>query len=214
MKGLMAAALLAALMSTIAAALNSAGTLVSVDIVKRLKPEISDQQQVRIGRITAIIVMIIAISWSPLIARFNSIFEAINTLLAVISPPISAVFIWGVFWKRGNHQAAIATFIGGFLLGLMAFLIDFPVFGNVRVLTDSWGISFMMQAWWLFVCSSVIYVVVSLLTPEPDYERIESVTMSSPLAFLKKEEGKKYNTPVILSIVLILIMMGLYILFG
>jgi solute:Na+ symporter, SSS family len=78
LKGLMAAALLAALMSTIAAALNSAGTLVSIDIVKRYRPHTSDKKQVLVGRVTALVVMIVAIAWSPLIARFNSIFEAIT----------------------------------------------------------------------------------------------------------------------------------------
>ncbi len=210
LKGLMAAALLAALMSTIAAALNSAGTLVSLDIVKRNWPQISDAKQVRIGRITAIVTMIVAVLWSPIIARFDSIFEAITVLLTVISPPISTVFLWGVFWKRGNHQGAIATFIGGFLLGLTAFLIDFPVFGNTKIITEIWGISFMMQAWWLFVCSSIIYVVVSLLTPRPDYSKIESCTLSSPLAFLKNEEGEIRNTPLILSGILMLVMILLY----
>ncbi len=214
LQGLMAAAMLAALMSTIAAALNSAGTLVSIDIVKRNRPKITDRQQVRIGRVTAIVVMIIAISWSPLIARFNSIFEAVVVLLSVISPPISAVFIWGVFWKRGNHQGAIAAFIGGFLLGLTAFLIDFPITGDVKVLTETWGISFMMQAWWLFVFSSIIYVAASLLTPPPDYKKIESVTLSSPGIFLKKEDGEKINMPLILSGILVLIMISLYILIG
>ena len=214
LKGLMAAALLAALMSTIAAALNSAGTLVSIDIVKRNNPEISDQKQVRIGRITAIVVMIIAISWSPLIARFNSIFEAVVVLLTVISPPISAVFIWGVFWKRGNHQGANATFIGGFILGLTAFLVDFPIIGDTKIITENWGMSFMMQAWWLFVCCSLIYVVVSLLTPAPHPSKVVNYTLDSPWSFLHKDEGEKYNIPLILSGVLILIMIFLYTIFG
>jgi len=210
LKGLMAAALLAALMSTIAAALNSAGTLVSIDIVKRNRPNTTDKQQVFIGRVTAVVVMIIAISWSPLIAKFNSIFEAISVLLAVISPPITAVFVWGVFWKRGNSQGALATFIGGLLLGLITFLFDFPAFGNVKIITDVWGISFMMQAWWLFVCSSIIYIVTSLLTPEPDYKKIEKCTMSAPLDFLKNDEGETRNLPLILSGLLILILILLY----
>ncbi len=158
--------------------------------------------------------MIIAISWSPLIAKFNSIFEAVVVLLSVISPPISAVFIWGVFWKRGNHQGAIWAFIGGFLLGLTAFLIDFPVAGDVKILTETWGISFMMQAWWLFVLSSIIYVSASLLSPPPDYDRIECVTLSSPLVLLKKEKGEKINMPLLLSGVLVLVMILLYWLFG
>ncbi|HKK46363.1 MAG TPA: hypothetical protein VJ964_12635, partial [Balneolaceae bacterium] len=208
--GLMSAALLAALMSTIAAALNSAGTLVTIDLVKRRNPDVSDEKQVYIGRVTAVIVMVIAILWSPLIAKFDSIFEAINVLLTVISPPITAVFIWGVFWKRGNSTGANATLIGGFILGLVDFLIDFPVIGSTKVITETWGISFMMQAWWLFVACSVILVSVSLATSKPDYERIGPYTMASPLAFLKtglEDGGKK---PLIGALCLIVIMVLLY----
>jgi len=163
-----------------------------------------------IGRVTAVIVMIVAISWSPLIARFNSIFEAINILLTVASPPITTVFVWGIFWKRGNSQAALASFIGGFVLGLAIFLVDFPVFGDVKIITNTWGISFMMQAWWLFVGTSIIYVLTSLVTPAPDFKKIESYTLSSPLAFLKKEEGQQFNVPLLLSGILLLIMIILY----
>jgi SSS family solute:Na+ symporter len=104
--------------------------------------------------------------------------------------------------------------VGGFLLGLAAFLVDFPVVGDVKILTETWGISFMMQAWWLFVISSIIYVVCSLLSAPPDYEKIESVTLSSPLMFLKKEKGEKINMPLILSGILVLVMILLYMLVG
>lgn len=208
--GLMSAALLAALMSTIAAALNSAGTLVSIDIFKTIKPDISDQKQVLVGRITAVIVMVIAILWSPIIAKFDSIFEAINILLTVISPPITAVFVWGVFWKRGNNSAAIATFTGGFVLGLITFLIDFPIIGQTKIITDGLGISFMMQAWWLFVGCSVIYVMTSLMTPAPSYERIKNYTLASPGAFLANYKEKGNKGPIALSIILLIIMVILY----
>ncbi|MDR8393808.1 sodium:solute symporter [Aliifodinibius sp. S!AR15-10] len=213
MVGLMSAALLAALMSTIAAALNSAGTLVSIDIYKSVKPGVSDKKQVFVGRITAVVVMIVAILWSPIIAQFDSIFEAINVLLTVISPPITAVFVWGVFWKRGNNPAAVATFVGGFILGVTAFLIDFPIVGDTKLLTEGLGISFMMQAWWLFVACSVIYVLTSLVTPEPDYDKIEDYTLSSPLAFLTSRVEEGGTRPLQFSLLLIVIMILLYITF-
>ena len=208
--GLMSAALLAAVMSTIAAALNSSATMISIDIFKTINPNITDLKQVFIGRIATIVIIIIAILWSPVISKFNSIFEAINILLTVISPPITTVFVWGVFWRRGNNPAAIATFIGGFILGLIAFLIDFPIIGETKLITESLGISFMMQAWWLFVACSVIYVVTSLMTPAPDYEKIKNYTLATPGAFLKKYEEQDNNKPLILAIILLIIMVILY----
>jgi len=81
-RGIIAAALLAALMSTIAAALNSTGALVAKDIAKHVRPDLSDEAQVRIGRISAVVVMLLAMLWSTQGGRFGSIFEAINKMPA------------------------------------------------------------------------------------------------------------------------------------
>ena len=210
--GLLSAALLSALMSTIAAALNSSATLVSVDIVKRLRPGITDRQQVRIGRWTAAVVMLLAIAWSPMIARFISIFDAINQILAVLSPPIATVFLLGVFWRRGNAAGAVTAIITGSLLGILAFMLDFPVFGDVKLISDGLHIPYMLQSFLLFVISSGIFVGVSLATAPPPQEKISTTTLESPLAFLKgKITG--ISDPRILSLILMAILVGLYIVF-
>ena len=210
--GLLSAALLSALMSTIAAALNSSATLVSVDIVKRLRPATTDRQQVRIGRWTAAAVMLLAIAWSPMIGRFISIFDAINQILAVLSPPIATVFLLGVFWRRGNAAGAVTAIIAGSLLGVLAFLLDFPVVGDVKVISDGLHIPYMLQSFLLFVISSVIFVVVSLATAPPPQEKIATTTLESPLAFLKgKITG--VTDPRILSLILISILIVLYVIF-
>ena len=133
----MAAALLAALMSTIAAALNSAGTLMAVDIVKHFRPATTDRQQVAIGRVTAVVVMLLAMAWSTQGDKFGSIFEAINKMPAqFLAPPITVVFLWGVFWRRGTKEAAIVTLILGFVLGFIVFLVDLPAFGDTQWISD------------------------------------------------------------------------------
>jgi SSS family solute:Na+ symporter len=187
LKGIMAATLLAALMSTIAAALNSTGTLVAVDIVKRLVPGVSDRRQIRIGRIAAVLVMILAMAWSTQGGRFSSIFEAINKIASAIAPPVAAVFLLGVFSKRGTAQAAFVTLISGLVLGVMAFCIDFEPISGYMYLTKGLGMPFMMQAWWLFVLCIAIYVMVSRFTPKPSAEVIEKYTWESPIAVLTRE---------------------------
>ena len=214
LKGLMSAALLAALMSTVAAALNSSATLVSVDIVKRARPATTDAQQVRIGKYTAVVVMLLAIAWSPMIERFRSIFDAINTILSVLAPPIAVVFLFGVFWKRGTKEASLVTIITGFVVGVLVFLIDFPAFGNVKIITETLGIPYMMQGWWLFVFLSFLFVLISYLTPEPDYEKIKDYTMDKPLNFLLKEKVTGITDPRILSLILVVIMVILYAVFS
>ena len=213
LKGVIAAGLLAALMSTIAAALNSSATLVAVDIVKRVKPETSDRAQVRIGQISTIVVMLLAMAWSTQGGRYSSIFEAINTIASYLAPPITAVFLWGVFWKRGTRQAALTTLVAGFLIGVVSFLIDLPVFGTEKVIAHGLGIPFMMQAWWMFCLCSVIFIVVSLLTPRPDPEKVAALTWKSPAAVLAHGRIQGLSDPRVLAGGLLALLTVLYIIF-
>ena len=87
LRGLMAAALLAALMSTIEAALNSTACVTAEDIVKRIRPETKDRSLVLIGRITAVVVILLAMAWSTQGGRFTSIFVAINKIPMMFAPP-------------------------------------------------------------------------------------------------------------------------------
>ncbi len=213
LKGLLAAALIAALMSTIAAGLNSTGTLVSIDIVKRLKPSVTDKNILLIGRITIVVVLISAAFWSPWIASFKSIFEAINVILVSIAPPVTAVMVMAVFWKRGNQQGALITMIVGFLIGILIFCLEFePISGN-RFITYNLGIPLMMQAFWLFLICSAIHIIVSLLTAPPPMEKTKDIAMNKPWDFITEGKISGITDPRILSVFLILVMIFLYVLF-
>jgi SSS family solute:Na+ symporter len=213
LKGILAATLMAALMSTIAAGLNSSGTLVSIDIVKRLSPEISDKKILRIGRITILGVMFASVLWSPFIGQFKSIFEAVNSLLAVLSPPVSAVLILGVFWKRGNNQGALISMISGFILGAIVFILDFPPFSGSMLITEGLNLPFMMQAWWLFFFCCVVFIVTSLLTKKPDSGKVSGVCLESPFGFLTKGKITGIGDARMLAGILIVTMIILYYIF-
>ena len=212
-KGLITAGLLAALMSTIAAALNSAATLVAVDIVKKIRPDTSDEKQVKIGRISAVIVMLLAMAWSTQGGRYSSIFEGINAIASDLAPPITTVFLWGVFWRRGTKQASLVTLIMGFLMGIAAFILDFPVFGTEKLITQKLGIPFMMQAWWMFVICSVVFVVVSLCTPKPSAESINNLTWEKPIKVISQGNIQGLKDPRIVALGLFLLLTVLYFIF-
>jgi SSS family solute:Na+ symporter len=212
-KGLITAGILAALMSTIAAALNSAATLVAVDIVQKIKPTTSDEKQVRIGRISAVIVMLLAMAWSTQGGRYSSIFEAINAIASDLAPPITTVFLWGVFWRRGTKQASLVTLIFGFSMGITAFILDLPVFGTEKIITQKLGIPFMMQAWWMFVICSLIFVIVSLCTPKPAAEKIEGLTWEKPSKIIFQGPIKRIDDPRFLALGLLLLLIALYYIF-
>ena len=211
LRGLITAAVLAALMSAVSAALNSSGTLVAVDIVKRIRPATTDSQMVTIGRVSSAIVMVLAILWSTQGGRFSSIFAAINVIAADLAPPITTVFLFGVFWRRGTKEASAITLVSGLCMGVLAFLFDLPVIGNTRLITDGWGISFLMQAWWMFCICSVIFVVSSLCTPPPPLHSIEGLTWTNPMASLR--EMRSWSSPPLIASLLLATMIVLYIVF-
>ncbi len=213
MQGLVLAGLLAAMMSTVAGALNSTATLVSIDIVKRIWPATTDRTLVRIGQLTAVVVMVVAVAWSTQGERFGGIFAGINQMISVLAPPISTVFIWGIFWQRGTSAAALTTLLTGFVLGAVVFAVDFPAFG-LEWITNAWGIPFMLQAWILFAICSAIYVVVSLLTPPPPRECIEKYCWSNPLAAITERKISGITDPRALALLLVLVMAGCYYIFA
>jgi len=158
LKGLVAAAMLAAAMQTCSAALNSTATLVAYDLFKRHNPAIADHQLVFIGKITTVVGTILAIICSPLFGHYTTIFEGINKLISYVAPPITAVFLLGVFWKKASGRAAFITLIAGSLLGAAAFYVDW---------TCLYRGDFMLIAFLLLCACLAIMILSSLLLPEP-----------------------------------------------
>ena len=113
MKGLVTAAMLAAAMQTCSAALNSTATLFAYDIVKRYRPQTSDHRLVVIGKITTVVGTILAIVSSPIFGEKDTVFQALTDIICYISPPITAVFLLGVFWKRATGPGRFSRPLAG-----------------------------------------------------------------------------------------------------
>jgi SSS family solute:Na+ symporter len=209
-RGLMAAGLLAALMSTIEAALNSVATLTAEDIFKRLRPDIPDHKLVSIGRVTAGAVVVLAMLWSTQGGKFGSIFEAINKIPMAFAPGITAIFLWGVFWKRGNRQGAMAAMLLNVIVGLVYLAIDIPLVGSTQWIAKELGIPFMQVGWYLFLLSSGVYFSVSLATPAPEPGQVEGLCWTRPLDALRGRREGVVTDPRIMAALLFLIMIVLY----
>jgi SSS family solute:Na+ symporter len=199
LKGLLAAGMAAALMSCMAAALNSCATLISMDIVKRVKPDMLDTRVVTIGRFTTGVIMVLAMLWSTQGDQFGTIFEAINKIPMTFAPAVTTVFVLGIFWKRGTWQAAMTTLYVGSLIGIVYFLVDLPSVGKMilgpaaqsgfsGLVTDpghGLGIPFMLVGPILVVFCAAVYIIASLLTPAGDPVEVSKVCWDHPLAFLR-----------------------------
>jgi solute:Na+ symporter, SSS family len=158
LKGLVAAAMLAAAMQTCSAALNSTATLVAYDLFKRHQPDLGDHSLVRIGKATTVAATILAIVASPIFGHYTTIFEGINKLISYVAPPITAVFLLGVFWKRASGKSALLTLVLGMALGFLAFYVDWY---------NIYRGDFMLIAFLLLVICLSIMVVTTFLFPEP-----------------------------------------------
>src|SRR5438552_3106083 len=124
LKGLVAAAMLAAAMQTCSAALNSTATLVAYDLFKRHQPELTDHKLVLIGKVTTVTGTVLAIICSPLFGHYTTLFEGINKLISYVAPPITTVFLLGLFWKRASGRSAFITLLAGMGLGFVVFVLD------------------------------------------------------------------------------------------
>jgi len=163
--GIVLAGFAAALMSQIDSTLNSASTLVTMDFVHKRRPDLDSEKLMWVGRAVTALFMILAAAWAPYIENFGSLFKYLQKVLSYAVPPIVAIFIVGLFWKRANSQGANASIVVGFIAGL-AFFICNEVLSVVNI-------HFLYVAMLLFVVTIPVIVIVSLLTPAPATEKTE-----------------------------------------
>jgi SSS family solute:Na+ symporter len=207
-RGVVAAALLAALMGTVSGALNSTATLVSYDLVKRWRPATEDRSLVRIGRVVTCVAMVVAILWSSQLEHFKSIFQGINSMISYIAPPITAVFLCGVLWRRASSVAARVTLYAGSALGAIVFVLDWCKEST------GWKMPFMMAAFYLFAVCTGMMIVVSLLWPHRHTEESSRLVWGSPLAALRSPGAwRGIGNFRLLAAVLAAVMVALYIVF-
>ncbi|MEI2726199.1 MAG: sodium/solute symporter [Verrucomicrobiota bacterium] len=204
LKGLVVAAMLAAAMQTCSAALNSTATLVAYDLFKRHQPGLSDHQLVAIGKWTTVLGTILAIVASPIFGHYTTIFEGINKLISYVAPPITTVFLVGVFWKRASGKSAFLTLVAGMLLGLVAFLLDW---NNV------YRGDFMLIAFLLLVACLGIMVVTTFMFPETLKAEAKTLVWENWSEPLRVKCGSGLSDYRVISVVILLIFVTLYLIF-
>lgn len=108
LKGLVLAALAAAIVSSLASMLNSTATIFTMDIYKPyINKEANDRQTVNVGRLTAAVALVLAVLIAPALGNIDQAFQFIQEYTGVVSPGILAVFLTGLFWKKATNNAAI-----------------------------------------------------------------------------------------------------------
>ena len=162
--GLVVAGFLAATMAAVASTLNSASTLITMDVIRPLLPAVSDRLLVRTGRVATAGLMVLAVLWAPQLEHFPSLWQYLQGALAYAVPPIVALFLVGLFWRGANAAGAAATLALGTLSGAALFLAN-----EVWHLTT---LHFLYAAPLLVVLDSAILVGVSLWRRQPAAETV------------------------------------------
>jgi SSS family solute:Na+ symporter len=183
LRGLVVAGLLSALMGSLAGVFNACSTLFTVDIYSKLRPTASQHEIVRMGRIATAVMVFIALLWIPVVRGADSLYGYLQAVQGYLAPPIFVVFFFGVFWKRLNAQGCLWAMVAGFIIGLFRMLVDTPptLSASFHYTEGSFlwivnNINFQYFSILITIVSGIVMVVVSYLTPEPDYARMKSLT--------------------------------------
>ncbi|KAL8176585.1 UNVERIFIED_CONTAM: Sodium/nucleoside cotransporter [Gekko kuhli] len=176
LRGLMLAVMLAALMSSLASIFNSSGTLFTMDIYNRVRPQASDKELLIVGRVWILLLVGVSIAWIPLVqaAQGGQLFDYIQSISSYLAPPIAAIFLLGVFVKRVNEQGAFWGMVGGLAMGMARMIPEF-IYGTGSCLFPGTcphlicGVHYLYFAVILFFATAAIVIGVSLCTsPIPD----------------------------------------------
>ncbi|HEY5564395.1 MAG TPA: sodium:solute symporter [Rhodothermia bacterium] len=192
-RGLVLVALVAAIMSSIDSTLNSVSTLVTMDFVKKFRPNLENWKLVMTGRIATIVVMILGAVWAPQIARFPSLWQYLQGVLAYITPPVVACFLMGIFWRRANGTGAFAALMVGMIAALLLVFAGAPL-------------HFLYVAAILFALSVLTIVIVSLLTAPQISAEVDQMVWTKALlaeSILPQQPTRWYRNHITISILLL-----------
>lgn len=214
LRGVLAGGLLAALMSSLASVYNACSTLYTIDIYKKSHPNASEKELVRVGRIATGVIVILGMAWIPMMGKIDSgLYNYLQSVQSYLAPPIAAVFLLGVFFKRLNAEGALTSMVLGFILGMAKLTLQLlqdslPAGG---VLHQFATMNFLYFCIYLFLFSIVVLVVVSMVTPAPTEEKVRGLTFSTTVADDKAASRASWGTlDVLLSLIVIVIIIAIF----
>lgn len=193
LKGLVVAALTAAIVSSLASMLNSTSTIFTMDIYKPyINRDATESQLVKIGRITALIAVVIAIAMTNVMDSIPQMFQYIQEYTGLVSPGILAIFLMGLFFPKTTNKAAIYGAISSIIIALLLKLpaVDLP---------------WMDQVFYTLIITMVLIAGISLTTLETEYD-----DKSIHLTAATFKTGKSFNVS---AYIIMIILAVLYVVF-
>lgn len=179
LRGLVAAGLLAALMSSLSSVFNSCATLFTFDIYQRYRPQASAAHLVQVGRLSTVILVGLGLAWIPMLELIEGgLYQSLQSIQSYIAPPIAAVFLLGLFMPRLHAAGAQAALLTGAFLGLLRLLLEISGLPLPAGLQWFVAINFLHFALFLFLlCSGVLIAVSYALPATRDETLINTLTL-------------------------------------
>ena len=178
-----------------------------MDIYQKSHPQASEKDLVRVGRIATAVVVLMGMAWIPLMSKIpGGLYNYLQSVQSYLAPPIAAVFLLGVFFKRLNDKGAYAAMVSGFIIGIAKLTLQ--IFSDHMaeggLLHRFATINFLYFCIYLFLFSVVVMVVVSLLTPRPQPEQLNGLTFATTVAEDRAASRASWNTwDVVLSLIVV-----------
>jgi len=221
LKGIVVAALMAALMSSLASVFNASSALFTLDIYSKIVPNSSELHLVWVGRIATGVMVIFGLVWIPIITMMpGTLYGYLQSVQAYIAPPIFAVFFLGVFYRRVNAYGCMAGLVGGFILGMCRLFVEIIHNTPGYAFADGTFLHWFASTSFTFVCiyltliCCALIIGISYLTPKPRPEQLLGTTYGGATEEQKKETRDSWTAiDVITTVGLITIIICIYIYF-
>jgi SSS family solute:Na+ symporter len=223
LRGLVVGSLLSALMSSLSSLFNSCATLFTKDIYEKMRPEASEKQLVRVGRIATVVVVGFGLLWIPVmkqVAENNAgIYDYLQNVQGFLAPPILAVFLLGLFYRRVNTRGALWGLGLGFVLGMSKL--------TIQTTADSGGLTegTLLHAFGvfngyyftglLFVISLLVIIAASYTSPPEPTEQIRGLTYDTISPEERAENRTSGGRPAVIgSVIVIGLVLAIYLYFS
>ncbi len=209
LRGLVVGGLLAALMSSLSSLFNSCASLFTVDIYKKLHSSASEATLVHVGRLATGVIVLLGLLWIPIMPMIagGGLYQYLQSVQGYLAPPITAVFLLGLFWSRVNAKGAVAGLSIGFVAGMVKLTLQ-AVAGYAqanpetpwaaRFLEMNWAVAigefnFLYASGALMALSVVVIVGVSLVSKPPAAAQIENLTYTTATAHERRANRLSWN---------------------
>ena len=223
-RGIVVAALLSALMSSLAGVFNAASTLFTMDLYQKFRPRASQHELVWTGRLATTAMVLIGLLWIPVIRGARGLYDYLQGVQGYLAPPIFVVFFLGVFIPRLNARGCLAALSVGFLLGVFRLAVDTPVALKLPGFEAGYpegsflwivnNIYFQYYSLFIFVVSAIVALVVSWMTAPPPRDRLDGLTFATTSEDQRRRSRASWNkADVIASLVVIGAIVAAYIYF-